>query len=210
MKTIILDFIGVVADINFRKLVCDLPLKQKFSCLRIFLSLKKYPDLKYAFHCFQMGCSDLTDLEQDISEYLPKYAYVIPEVMKNFHKYIKVNHNVLYLINQLQKKGVQVILMSNSIPETEKTIHKHDLQSVFDGILLSHHLNMIKPQKKFYDYAIETFSLNPEETLMIDDTKKNLIAANEVGISTIRSKNSNQTCDILQDFLNFLEITHQA
>ena len=210
MKTIILDFVGVVADINYKKLIWSLPLKEKFSSLRIFLSLKRYPNLKYSFYCYQMGLSTLCELEQDIAEFLPHSAYVIPELLKNFHKYITVNEQVLYLVEKLKQKGIQVLLMSNSIPETEKAMNKHDLKSVFNGIILSHHLKMMKPQKKMYEYAIKTHALIPEETLMIDDTKKNLIAANEVGFKTIQCKKSEKTYVILQDYLDYLETTNQA
>jgi len=209
MKAIILDFINVVADINYKKMIWDLPLKEKFSAIRIFLSLKKIPDIKYVFNAYQKGLINSYELEQRIEEFLPNSAYVVPKLLNNINNYINVNEEVLSLVKTLKQYGIKVVLLSNSIPETEDIMNKYDLDYVFDGMVLSNQIGMMKPQRKIYNHTLSTYDLNPEETLMIDDTKKNLIGANEVEIKTIQCKNSKQTCDVLNCYLNYLETSHQ-
>lgn len=209
MKTLILDFIGVVADINYKKLIATIPLKQKFSALRIYASRKKLPIINFAFDAYQKGIVNSDELETLIKKDLPKSAYVIPKVLDNLKESIVVNQNVLELAKKLKNHGVQLLLMSNSTPETEYVMEEYNLDELFDGMILSTEVGSIKPQRKIYEHAIIRYNLDVNKTLMIDDTQKNLKGANDVGISTIRCKNSKETCEVLNSFLHYLNVTHQ-
>ena len=56
---------------------------------------------------------------------------------------------------------------------------------VFDGGVISCHLHLIKPEPAIYTYLLETYRLDRDETLFIDDTEINLTAAAQLGIQTI-------------------------
>ncbi|MBO5954859.1 MAG: HAD-IA family hydrolase [Clostridia bacterium] len=208
MKTLILDFIGVVADINYKKMLSLMSPKQKFSALRIFASRKKYPKIDFAFDEYQKGNIDKFELEELVKKDLPNSAYVIPKILFYLQNNIIVNQNVLTLAEKLKEKNIQLLLMSNSTPETEYVMDENCLDEIFDGMILSTELGTIKPEPKIYDYAIQKFKLDTTKTLMIDDTQKNLTGANEFGISTIRCKNSKETCEVLKSYLHFLDVTH--
>jgi putative hydrolase of the HAD superfamily len=48
---------------------------------------------------------------------------------------------------------------------------------------------MSKPQKRIFKYTIEKFNLLPEETVLVDDMKDNILSAQSFGIKTILYKN---------------------
>ena len=198
MKNVIFDFIGIIADVNYVKLALDLPITQKVSAFRIFLSMKKNPALKSAFNCYQKGLIDSYQLYMEAKKVCPNSAYVVPELLKRLPNYIKVNENVISMATKLRKNGIRTFIMSNAIPETEAVMKKYDLSSAFEQVFLSNQLGMKKPEEEMFAHALENYNLNPEETILIDDTKKNLISAQRVGIRPICCKNTTQVCDTIK------------
>ncbi|MEO6694535.1 MAG: HAD-IA family hydrolase [Ignavibacteria bacterium] len=51
--------------------------------------------------------------------------------------------------------------------------------------VLSYKIRTVKPSKKIYKYIIEKHSLDPKETIFIDDLKTNIVAAKKQGLNTI-------------------------
>ncbi len=198
MKNVIFDFIGVIADVNYIKLALDLPITQKVSAFRILISMKKKPALKFAFNCYQKGLIDSYELYMEAKKVCPNSAYIVPELLKRLPKYVKVNENVIALATQLRKNGIRTFIMSNAIPETEEIMKKYDLSQAFDDIFLSNQLGLKKPEAEMFEHAIKTHNLNPEETILIDDTKKNLISASKSGIKPVLCKNTTQVCETIK------------
>lgn len=83
---------------------------------------------------------------------------------------------------KLHTDGHRLILFSNT-----NAIHcpwvfeKYPEFSIFHGAVLSYEIGAIKPQPEIYQYAIDKFSLVPENTLYIDDLPANIQAGNEFG-----------------------------
>ena len=48
---------------------------------------------------------------------------------------------------------------------------------------------MAKPQKRIFKYTLEKYNLDPEETVLVDDMKDNILSAQSLGIKTIHYKN---------------------
>ena len=51
----------------------------------------------------------------------------------------------------------------------------------YDAVVDSSELGMVKPEKAIYEVALERAGVNPEEILLIDDTRANLVAAEKQG-----------------------------
>ena len=54
--------------------------------------------------------------------------------------------------------------------------------NLFEGIVVSADLHIIKPDERIYRYLLERYGLNPGETLFIDDRLENVEGARKVGI----------------------------
>lgn len=59
-----------------------------------------------------------------------------------------------------------------------------DVNAYFDGITVSYKAHSNKPDRKIFEYAIDTMGINPEETLFFDDGQENLDAAAQLGFKT--------------------------
>ena len=160
MKNVIFDFIGIIADVNYIKLALDLPITQKVSAFRIFISMKRKPALKQAFISYQKGFIDSYELYMEAKKVCPNSAYIVPELLKRLPNYIKVNENVIALATELRKQGIRTFIMSNAIPETEAVMKKYDLSKAFDDIFLSNQLGLKKPEAEMFAHAIKTHQLN--------------------------------------------------
>ncbi|MCK4516457.1 MAG: HAD family phosphatase [Spirochaetaceae bacterium] len=57
---------------------------------------------------------------------------------------------------------------------------------LFDGIVFSSRVRMVKPERWIYEHLLATYNLAPGDTVFIDDTEVNLTAAAKHGIKTIR------------------------
>jgi putative hydrolase of the HAD superfamily len=109
------------------------------------------------------------------------------------------NGNILDLIKSLKTKGYKLYILSN-ISSEDFANYKHDLEELFDGLVLSYELHEIKPYRPIYDYLLKTYNLNPEECLFIDDRLQNIETANSIGI---RGRKVNK--DDYEDIVNVLK-----
>jgi putative hydrolase of the HAD superfamily len=76
-----------------------------------------------------------------------------------------------------------------SIAYLEKT---HDIWDLFDGVVISSRIQMVKPEIQIYEYLLATHGLIATETVFIDDLSENLVAASTLGIQTIQFVDANQ------------------
>ena len=69
---------------------------------------------------------------------------------------------------------------------------EHKLDGLFDGMVVSCRIRMVKPEPEIYDYLLETHALAASDTVFIDDTELNVVAAASRGIRAIRFENVGQ------------------
>ena len=65
---------------------------------------------------------------------------------------------------------------------------KNGLSDYFDKIYISYQMKCTKPDLKIYRMMIEDAGINPSESLFIDDSKLNIHAASECGLSVLLAK----------------------
>lgn len=90
------------------------------------------------------------------------------------------------LLLDVKAAGNRIFLLSNiSIGFTEQYRQVpmlRELLSHFDGLVFSGPLGIVKPSKEIFLHLLETYGLQPEETIFIDDSAKNVAGAQAVGI----------------------------
>ena len=78
--------------------------------------------------------------------------------------------------------GVKLYALTNyADQEFAYACRKHTFFSLFDGLVVSSRLHMVKPSLEIYDHLIGCFQLEPARTLFIDDSPANIEAALESG-----------------------------
>lgn len=91
------------------------------------------------------------------------------------------------LIQEFQKKGHSLYVLSNMHRHAyEYLISTYDFWNCFSGIVISSHIQTIKPEAAIYEYLINTQKLVPNDTIFLDDLECNLTAARKFGIRTIQ------------------------
>jgi putative hydrolase of the HAD superfamily len=101
--------------------------------------------------------------------------------------------DVIDLLYRLKKKGHKLFALSNMHKESiDHLVAQHPFLTIFDGMVISCRVHLIKPAPEIYHYLLDTYHLIPRETVFIDDIEKNVQAASNLGIITIRYENQKQ------------------
>lgn len=80
----------------------------------------------------------------------------------------------------------EFVLLSNDVSEWSAYITEyHGLDKYFKHKIVSGDVKCRKPDKKIYEIALEKIGKKPEECLFVDNTGKNLMVAQEIGIMTV-------------------------
>ena len=96
----------------------------------------------------------------------------------------EVNDELLGIIKELRKK-YSVGVLTNVSEGRLLLDEKIDLWSHFDYVLSSCKEGVMKPDERFYKMALEKARVSPEEAVFIDDAKKNIEGAEDLGIHGI-------------------------
>jgi putative hydrolase of the HAD superfamily len=99
----------------------------------------------------------------------------------------------LDLIRVIRRSNHKLFVLSNMHPASISYLEKtHDIWGLFDGVVISSRIQMVKPEIPIYEHLLATYSLTPAETVFIDDLSENLTAASTLGIQTIRFVDADQ------------------
>ena len=86
-------------------------------------------------------------------------------------------------------KGKKIIFTNGSLEHARRVLEKIGLYKSIDSIFDIIDANFIpKPNILTYKKIINTYSLKPTNTIMIDDLPNNLKTANQLGIKTVLIK----------------------
>jgi FMN phosphatase YigB (HAD superfamily) len=128
-----------------------------------FRKLKKKFDLKIGYDDFIYFYSDIFWVNPNMKKFLEKISRV---------------------------KKYRLFLLSNTdSPHITFIDHNFPFVKLLKKRVLSYKINMVKPQKKIFRYTLDKFDLVPEETVLVDDMKDNILAAQTLGIKTIHYNN---------------------
>jgi putative hydrolase of the HAD superfamily len=69
---------------------------------------------------------------------------------------------------------------------------RHSFWDVFNGIVISGEVQMMKPEPELFLHLLATFGLRAEESVFIDDLPANIESARQVGLHAICFKDAAQ------------------
>ncbi len=97
------------------------------------------------------------------------------------------------LIHELSKTTNRLFVLSNMHLASIAYLEQRDtFWDVFDGIVISSRIHMVKPEGQIYEHLLSSYQLAADDTVFIDDLQENLTAASNLGIRTVRFDNSTQ------------------
>ena len=90
------------------------------------------------------------------------------------------------IIESLKDKGYKLGLLSVHAKEwIEYCEYQFDYHKLFDSRVYSFEVAVSKPDKRAFEIILEKLEVQPLECLFIDDSKRNLQTAKEIGMNTL-------------------------
>ena len=106
------------------------------------------------------------------------------------------------LVRELVARGVPLYGLSNMATKTFAWLQsQHELWGLFEGIVISAHLRMMKPDSEIFEHILREYGLNATETVFIDDNRPNVEAARRLGLRTILFQSPEQCASELRQLL---------
>lgn len=97
------------------------------------------------------------------------------------------------LLYEVKAAGQPVYALSNWSAETfPRVADRFPFLEVFDGLVISGRVGVKKPDPAIYRHLLEAYALEPGETLFIDDSARNVDAANDLGLRGLHFESSAQ------------------
>lgn len=117
------------------------------------------------------------DIASIFRYYIEHYADALPRTLPGMTE----------LLADLKRHGYGVWGLTNWSHETFHLAFEKfpRLEQLLDGTVVSGMEKMHKPNADIYNLTMERFGLTPERCVFFDDTAKNIVGANEVGIHGI-------------------------
>lgn len=122
-------------------------------------------------------------MEATVPDKLKKYC---SDIMENWTEGLIINNEIVELIKIIKQKGYNTYVLSNAPLDIDKYLKNKNLNTLFDGIVLSAFENLVKPNKEIYELILDRFKLDPKESIFIDDKLENVEAAKRAGIDAFQ------------------------
>lgn len=212
IKNVIFDMDGVIRGLK-NSLVSDiLPenLKEKYAAKYEGIEFKNYVqkwhEIKNIFNLWDKGKLTGEEVLQEIINFSNEPDEVVRSL---FELHLSKEHRIVFpqtieLIKKLKTEGYNVYVLSNMGKENVELITTKLIDtSLFDSLLFSCEAGYAKPEADFYNFAIDKWSIKPEESIFIDDMLANLVPFENLGGFTFLfdSKNINQSVDSLYNLI---------
>lgn len=126
--------------------------------------------------------------EETLEEHFYKYPSSITndEKIKDFlingYKYRDFNSGIIELIHKLKENNYNVYILSNNNKEAMEYLKQAPELKCIDGWVVSCYYGTMKPEKEIYEILFNKFNIKPEESFFIDDSEKNINAAQALGM----------------------------
>lgn len=141
------------------------------------------------------------DNERAMSEKYPQHARYIGYFHENWRDSLgAVNEESVALLADLKRAGLRTFGLSNWSAET---FHDYRAGNPFfdmlDDILISGDVGICKPDPAIYNILLRRHSLEPSESLFIDDRRDNIDAALNLGLDAIHFQSASQVREELKE-----------
>ena len=187
IKNLLFDLGGVIMDI--RRLNCVASFERlgmknadsflgEYSQKGPFLQLEEGAISEEEFRTAVRALIDGEVSDEQIDSAFCDFLVGIPKYRLEQLRQLKKSYNIYMLSN------TNSIMWRSRIAEDFRQ-ERLEREDYFDGIVTSFEAQSIKPDAKIFHTVVEKLGINPDETLFLDDSQKNLDAAAQLGFHTL-------------------------
>ena len=194
---IIFDLGGVVFNWNPQELINDVFSDES---LRVKISKDLYEHSDWLD--MDRGTLSFEDVAERASERTGAPASSIMYLLNKVADVLTLKPDTLQFIEELHKKNYKLYVLSNMSGEVADQLEKkYSFWNLFDGIVFSARIKLIKPSNEIYKYILNKYGLCPYDTVFFDDMQVNVEGAAKAGINAIQFKSAKQAKDELEKLL---------
>lgn len=127
------------------------------------------------------------EVKSEICKRLPEnlHSHAV-KIYDNWYYNLPVIDGIVELIRDIKSKGLKLYLLSNISIGFAENYHNNrqikEILDLFDGLVFSGELGMVKPSPEIFKYITEKYSLSKNDTVFIDDNPLNINGAESFGI----------------------------
>lgn len=191
IKNIIFDMGNVIFQFDFDHLLGSFYQGEQFEMLknRIFSKWALMDDERMSHEEYKKMVLD--GLSDDLK---------VPaeNVLERWEEFMKPTPRMHEYIAELKEKGYKLYLLSNIPTHFVERQYMFPVLKLFDGLVFSSVVKMLKPDEKIFNYLIDEYSLDKNECFFIDDTEENVKAAEKLGIKSFLFDKSGKNFDAMK------------
>ncbi len=181
IKNIIFDVGGVLLEWNPAKFLKQLELPSHFT--------EVFESLLWAMH--DGGLLSREELIAKLPEHVDREVF--SHCTRKIAEQLQPIPEMIDLFHELRRRGYKVYILSNMPEEMHLELAKlHDFFVHPEGQVYSYQVKAIKPQPQIYQALLQSYKLNPEESVFIDDRVDNVMAAERLKIKAIQCESPSQ------------------
>ena len=123
----------------------------------------------------------------ELSSQFPQYAHLIHAYDTEWEESITgVIPETVEILQRLKKAGYHLFGLTNWSAEKFSLVkHRYEVFSLFESILVSGEVKLIKPDPAIFRLLLKNIQRKPEECLLIDDSLQNVETAHNLNFATI-------------------------
>ena len=135
--------------------------------------------------------------EQEAKQQYVNTLSLSPNEVEQLFYYIKQTQIPLFgtvtLMKQLKAAGYATYALTDNVHEIVSFLkHEYAFWPQFDGAIVSAEVGCLKPNADIFHHLLDTFHLQANETVFLDDVIKNVEGARKVGLSAIQFTQASQ------------------
>ena len=130
----------------------------------------------------------MADATDERINLFPKYKKLIKMFYGRWEEMLKGEiGETVEILHKLKRKKIKLIALTNWSAETfPVAVKKFKFLKLFDGIVVSGKVKMLKPFPEIYNYTLKKYGLIANKSIFIDDRISNVDGAIKCGINGIQ------------------------
>ncbi|HEY5158740.1 MAG TPA: HAD family phosphatase [Anaerolineales bacterium] len=138
---------------------------------------------------------------QAVAETLAVTREAVDKITAEFFSGDRADISLIDFLRGLRPER-KVCLISNAWSGLRAFITQQKFDDVFDAMVISAEVGLIKPDPRIYRLALAKLGERPEESVFIDDVAVNVAAARSVGMTGIEFAQPEKALEELKQILN--------
>lgn len=139
---------------------------------------------------FDLNNRPYEDIVNEFCELNPAYRKEIHEVVDTIDRCIEKYPYTDSWLSDLKRKGYKLYILSNWSEQTYNRLKARGVmdfeEKYMDGAVWSYRVHAVKPSREIFNLLRDTYHINPERAVFLDDMEQNIKAAREYGYNAIQ------------------------